>query len=503
MATQEDLDSLDQRIQDHGDYLRKLQQLAEAVTHKQPQGWYAYGRGLAQFNKDRQAKLLEIERQAKRSQQDYRDLNRERQKTAGPGAKQAAPLSEAGQLTQLERERKQGQDIADQGPEKRKAESQLEQQKAADAASKPALGASIPTKTGGAQPQSLADLLTKFQMKPDRQTGEYVFSRPNEEGVLTPGQTRANAQLTAALKSSGLQPEQVFGVGVPAPIFDPKTGISTGVGNPFIGKKSDYDALRGLYQQSQPSENTELRVPAGTLDRAYQSTAPAYGPTFPGNPVDIDRKTPAAVALAGMGKPGEEGYVAPSADTATFMALRKGQADAVADEFGRPVTLNVTSANPMTPAEGPVTAPSLAPEAGPVAPTPDEKIAAAQAALESAHRQTNVPVDELATINANTDDPAVAARAIELARSQRASEALPGQAASVLGTIAGYSPLMPGYIPGMHKVIGAIPDIPAGIDSFAEKVRAQKILDEQARAARGLPPLEDFETPQVDYQPGA
>ncbi len=482
-----------QQIQDQEDHIAKLQELFNQVNAKQMTPYQQVNKLAShQFEEARRRKIQEIRDSFNASQRTLATLKKSAEKGTPAGEK---PMTEAQSLAAADRKAKREGDLESQGPQKRLAESQLEQQKAADAASIPALGASVPTKEGGAKGLSLRDLITNFQMKPDRQAGEYVFSRPNDEGVLTPGQTRANAQLTNALKSSGLQPEQVFGVGVPYPTFDPKTGISTGVGNPFIGKKADYDQLAAIYKQAQPNENTEVRVPTGTLDRAYQAAAPAYGPTFPANPADIDRKTPAAVALAGMGKPGEEGYIPPSADTATFMALRRGQADAVGDELGRPITLNVTDANPMTPAAGPVQGPAPAPVMGPQPPTPDEKLSAAKAALSSTARQTGVPEEILSGIVARTDDPAIQKRAIDDERARISGEKLGGQSLDVAGTAFKY-----GTIPGLY---GTALDKLRGLDLYSTERQAEELrLQEESRRARGLDPLPD-EAPAVDYQPGA
>jgi hypothetical protein len=204
------------------------------------------------------------------------------------------PLTENQALAADARSDKQTENIATQKTQKDLASSKLEQQKAADAASIPAIGANG---------QSLKDLMTNSKITRDA-NGDYVFTQDNTGAKPTPLQAAKAKQLATLMSKNAVTdaPEAVFASGVP-PVFDAKGNADpTKSNNPYIGTKGNYDAMVNLYNQSQPAATTELTVPATALNAAYGPSRAAYGPTFPGNPVAQDAATPAIQAFVDQSK---------------------------------------------------------------------------------------------------------------------------------------------------------------------------------------------------------
>ncbi len=337
-----------EQIQQWERYIEDLRQEADQVKSVQPTGYYAVNpRGVQQFK-------FHINKRAQSIHDDFMDAKQRLQKLydqrdkAKVAAEKAAAAKEPKQMTEAQAlkrqdiDEKQRQDTESETPQKKLAESRLEQQKAADAASVATLGATI-FGPKGAQSQSMKDLLTKFTSRYDRETGEHVFSQPNDEGNLTADQKRKAKELEAAFKLSDVPPEAIFGPGVPAPSFNKEGNSVSGSGNPFIGTQQKYNALRQLYIDSQPRPNIELRVPSGAVDRAYQESAPAYGGALPGNPVEMARQQERA-RVYGVGAPGEEGYVPPSVPRQVEDALIRGKVDSDVANLQRPTGISMAPA---------------------------------------------------------------------------------------------------------------------------------------------------------------
>lgn len=367
---------------------------------------------------------------------------------------------------------KQQEDIDAQKQQKELAQSKEAQQKQAGAESAITLGAGSRT---------LPDLLKSGAgIRRDPDTGNYVFTVPNTKGTLTPIQKNAQTQLQKAFANQyGTTPDQVFGPGAPVPRFDAKgNSIAEPGGNPFVGSKSEFQGLAGLYAKSQPPESTDLSVPASALNKAYTGIAPAYGGSLPGNPVSQIEAVDAY-----QGDPTN--------------ALGEGRAQAQIDQMGRPVSFGIRPGSLLSPAEGPVLpAPSELTQTmaqPPATSTPEGTAAVAAAKLDAEQQQTGVPANRLRELLIATGgDPN--SPVFKEARSQEqkdiASRALPGQVADYAGIAERYATPQ-GLAYNIPMKAGGL--IQRGAGSLADSLSAQAALEEQARQARGLEPSNDLD----------
>jgi hypothetical protein len=330
-ATPEEINS---QIAEWEKALEDLREEARQVQAITPTGYHAVNpRGVRQFQFQIQKRNQSIHDDFMLAKQRLQKLYDERDKgikgAAGqPG--QPKQMTEAQLAHERDIQIKRGEDVEAQTPQKKLAESQLEQQKAADAQSANELATPL-IGPKGVQPQSLRDLMTKYGMHLDKDTGEYVFNQDNSEGNITAEQTRKSKELVNTMKAFGYSPEEIFGPGAKAPSFNKSGNSVPGSGSLYNGTKDQYDAWKQTYQDSQPKDKIELRVPMDVIGNAYNKYAPAYGGSLPENPLFTDAKIQAM--------PRDPN--APERLDPAVMAQAEGRVDAISRQLGRPARLTV------------------------------------------------------------------------------------------------------------------------------------------------------------------